>query len=180
VIRSFGAEGTLVRRISSMLDLQQHAYYLTCAAQSWLAVRLELVGTMIITFTSLSALLEHQIIGADETFAGLAGLALSYALSVTQSLNWSVRVASDLEAGMVSVERVREYALLTSEGKRSTPMDLTLPDKWPSRGEIKFEGVKLRYRPGLPLVLKGLNITIPATAKVGVVGRTGMLCDFIL
>ena len=92
VIRSFAAEGSLIRRITSMLDLQQHAYYLTCTAQSWLAVRLEMIGTLIITFTALCAILEHQLVGPDETFAGLAGLALSYALSVTQSLNWSVRM----------------------------------------------------------------------------------------
>jgi ATP-binding cassette subfamily C (CFTR/MRP) protein 1 len=34
-------------------------------------------------------------------------------------------------------------------------------------------GAKLRYRPELPLVLKGLNLRIPAGSKVGVVGRTG-------
>ena len=34
---------------------------------------------------------------------GLAGLAISFALSVTQSLNWTVRMASDMESQMVSV-----------------------------------------------------------------------------
>jgi hypothetical protein len=42
-----------------------------------------------------------------QIFAGLAGLAISMALNCTQSLNWSVRMASDLESQMVSVERVR-------------------------------------------------------------------------
>lgn len=41
-----------------------------------------------------------------QVFAGLAGLAISMALNTTQSLNWSVRMASDLESQMVSVERV--------------------------------------------------------------------------
>ncbi len=34
----------------------------------------------------------------------------------------------------------------------------------------------MRYRAGLPLVLKGLTVTIPAACKAGVVGRTGALC----
>lgn len=38
-----------------------------------------------------------------KTFAGLAGLAISLALTITQSLNWSVRMASDLESQMVRV-----------------------------------------------------------------------------
>ena len=156
-----------------MLDKQQHAYFLVCAAQSWLAVRLELVGTLIITFASLSAVAEHALAGADEVFAGLAGLAISYALSVTQSLNWSVRMASDMEANMVAVERVQEYIKLESEGDRHTPVDDTLPSNWPSQGKLEMKGAKLRYRPGLPLVLKGLDLNIPAGSKVGVVGRTG-------
>ena len=44
---------------------------------------------------------------------------------------------------------------------------------WPKEGAISFSKVKLNYRPNLPLVLKGLDIDIPAMSKVGVVGRTG-------
>jgi ABC-type multidrug transport system fused ATPase/permease subunit len=173
VIRSFLAEEALKNRLTNMLDRQQHAYFLVCAAQSWLAVRLELVGTLIITFACLSAVAERGASGADPVFAGLAGLAISYSMSVTQSLNWSVRMASDMEANMVAVERVQEYTQLQSEGERRTSVDDSLPASWPSQGEIEMKGAKLRYRPGLPLVLKGLDIKIPAGSKVGVVGRTG-------
>jgi len=51
--------------------------------------------------------------------------------------------------------------------------DKQISTLWPVRGEIVFKNVKLRYRPGLPLVLKGLDFIIPAQSKVGVVGRTG-------
>jgi len=46
-----------------------------------------------------------------ETFAGIAGLAISLAMNITQSLNWSVRMASDMESQMVSVERVKTYSV---------------------------------------------------------------------
>ena len=46
-----------------------------------------------------------------ETFAGIAGLAISLAMNITQSLNWSVRMASDMESQMVSVERVQTYSV---------------------------------------------------------------------
>lgn len=173
VIRAFAAEGSLTQRMTGMLNNQQHAYFLVCAAQSWLAVRLELVGTLVITFACLSAVAEHAVSGANEVFAGLAGLAISYALSVTQSLNWSVRMASDMEANMVAVERIMEYTELESEGDRHTSVDDALPASWPSGGEVLMKSAKLRYRPGLPLVLKGLDLDIPAGSKVGVVGRTG-------
>ena len=46
-----------------------------------------------------------------ETYAGIAGLAISLAMNITQSLNWSVRMASDMESQMVSVERVQTYSV---------------------------------------------------------------------
>ena len=54
VIRAFGAQNSLLTRLNEMLNKQQHAYFLTCTAQSWLAVRLELIGTLIITFACKS------------------------------------------------------------------------------------------------------------------------------
>lgn len=39
--------------------------------------------------------------------------------------------------------------------------------------QIKVEAVRMRYRPGLPLVLKGLSCDIPGGSTCGVVGRTG-------
>ena len=39
--------------------------------------------------------------------------------------------------------------------------------------QIEFKDVKMRYRPGLPLVLKGLDVCIEAGTTCGVVGRTG-------
>jgi ATP-binding cassette, subfamily C (CFTR/MRP), member 1 len=71
------------------------------------------------------------------------------------------------------VERIQQYSQIPSEAPRLTETDESLPSNWPVEGRIEFINSKLRYRPGLPLVLKGLNISIPAQAKVGVVGRTG-------
>ena len=125
---------------------------------------------------------------------GLAGLAISFALSVTQSLNWTVRMASDLESQMVSVERVKTYATMPQEAPHfltEDPMTANTPTEmrqyhhqfrgapgaggaeWPTLGAIEMRTVTMRYREGLPLVLKGLTLSIAAREKVGIVGRTG-------
>jgi ATP-binding cassette subfamily C (CFTR/MRP) protein 1 len=175
-IRAFNAQDTLNDRMVSMLNIQQTAYHLTFSAQCWLSVRLEFAGTMIVMFTCLVSVLEHGVRGGDEIFAGLAGLSISFALGVTQSLNWTVRMASDLEANMVAVERIQQYFNIKGEAPRLTPADDSLPANWPTRGRIEFIDAMMRYRPGLPLVLKGLTLNIPAQSKVGVVGRTGEFC----
>lgn len=172
-IRAYSAQQMLSSRLDTMLDRQQHAYFLIATAQCWLAVRLELVGTLIVTCACLSAVLQHGKQGGNERFAALAGLSISYALSVTQSLNWTVRMASDLEASMVAVERIEQYCHIKGEAARHTSIDSLVPSAWPMAGEITFVGSKLRYRPGLPLILKGLDLHIPAGSKIGVVGRTG-------
>jgi ATP-binding cassette subfamily C (CFTR/MRP) protein 1 len=83
-IRAFGAEQSLLHRLVGMLNKQQNAYFLTCTAQCWLAIRLEIIGTFIILFACLSAVLQHGSHGGNAGFAGLAGLAISFSLSVTQ------------------------------------------------------------------------------------------------
>jgi ABC-type multidrug transport system fused ATPase/permease subunit len=38
---------------------------------------------------------------------------------------------------------------------------------------IQFNDYSMRYRPGLPLVLKNIALALKAQEKIGVVGRTG-------
>jgi ATP-binding cassette subfamily C (CFTR/MRP) protein 1 len=80
-----------------------------------------------------------------------------------------------MEGNFVAEERIQQYSNIPGEAPRSTQSDETLALNWPAEGRIEFINAKLKYRPGLPLVLKGLNISIPARSKVGVVGRTGEL-----
>ena len=63
------------------------------------------------------------------------------------------------------------------------------PPSWPAGGMIKFTNVKLAYREGLPLVLKGIKLQVNPGEKasctcslpiqlltifqIGIVGRTG-------
>jgi ABC-type multidrug transport system fused ATPase/permease subunit len=97
---------------------------------------------------------------------------MSYALQITQSLNWIVRQTVEVETNIVSVERVLEYARLPSEAPevihRHRP-----PISWPASGAVQFNNYSTRYREGLDLVLKNINLDIKAHEKIGVVGRTG-------
>jgi ABC-type multidrug transport system fused ATPase/permease subunit len=44
---------------------------------------------------------------------------------------------------------------------------------WPWRGNISFNNVSMRYNPSAPLVLRNINLNVPAGTTLGVVGRTG-------
>lgn len=68
------------------------------------------------------------------------------------------------EQNMNAVERVLHYAELPSEGETTTPNDP--PPTWPSEGHVSFTNVKLAYREGLPLVLKGVTFDVKPREKV--------------
>lgn len=70
--------------------------------------------------------------------SGLVGLLMTYTISVTGSLNWLVRSASEVEQNIVSVERILNYADLPSEAATEVP-ERKPPQTWPESGTIEFE-----------------------------------------
>ena len=70
------------------------------------------------------------------------------------------------------MERCLEYARLPSEAPEVLSKHRPRAS-WPSKGAVEFKDYSTRYRPGLDLVLKNINLQIKAREKIGVVGRTG-------
>ena len=54
--------------------------------------------------------------------AGLAGLALTSTLNLTQLMNWLVRRLTELEMNMNSVERILDYAGVPREADATKPL----------------------------------------------------------
>lgn len=152
------------------MDFNQVCYYPSIIANRWLAVRLEMVGNLLILFSALFAVLSSRQDGGMS--AGLAGLSVSYALQITQALNWLVRMTSDVETNIVAVERIKEYGETKQEAAWENP-NVTVPKNWPEYGRVEFKDFQVRYREGLDLVLKGINFAVQGGEKVGIVGRTG-------
>lgn len=73
---------------------------------------------------------------------------------------------------MSSSQRIVEYTTLESEDALVKDTDKQ-HQGWPSKGEIKFNNVTMKYREGLEPSIKNLDIKIQAGMKVGIVGRTG-------
>lgn len=73
------------------------------------------------------------------------------------------------------VERVVEYTSIEQEGQSPAGGGgggggqalAPLPTNWPAKGVVEFKNVQMRYRPGLPLVLRGISFRAVALDKVG-------------
>uniref|UniRef100_A0A673CLX7 ATP-binding cassette, sub-family C (CFTR/MRP), member 3 n=1 Tax=Sphaeramia orbicularis TaxID=375764 RepID=A0A673CLX7_9TELE len=167
VIRAYSRHSAFVLMSDMKVDENQKSYYPGIVSNRWLGVRIEFIGNCIVLFAALFA-----VTGKDNLDPGLVGLSVSYALQVTMSLNWMVRMTSDLENNIVAVERVKEY----SETKTEAPWDIEdkkpHPD-WPTMGNVEFHDYSVRYREGLDLVLKNINLSVKGGEKIGIVGRTG-------
>uniref|UniRef100_A0A8C0HR50 Canalicular multispecific organic anion transporter 2 n=1 Tax=Buteo japonicus TaxID=224669 RepID=A0A8C0HR50_9AVES len=167
VIRAYRRVKSFVDISDLKMDENQKSYYPGIVSNRWLGIRVEFVGNCIVLFAALFA-----VIGKNSLNAGLVGLSVSYALQVTLSLNWMVRMTSELETNIVAVERIKEY----SETETEAPWIIegkSPPEDWPSKGELEFVNYSVRYRKGLDLVLKGLNLQVHGGEKIGIVGRTG-------
>ncbi|KAF9945731.1 hypothetical protein BGZ70_003646, partial [Mortierella alpina] len=137
-IRAYRQQDRFIRGNEARLDQSLRAFYPSIASNRWLAFRLECLSSVIIfgaAFLSVVSLARNMSVDP-----GLVGLSLTYALNVTQTLNWLVRQYTEVETNIVAVERLQEYT---------------------------------RYRPGLELVLRGVNCSIRPHEKIGICGRTG-------
>ncbi|SCV00147.1 LAME_0G07822g1_1 [Lachancea meyersii CBS 8951] len=168
-IRGYGQQNRFIHINQARVDNNMSAYYPSVNANRWLAFRLEFIGSVIIFGAAVLGVFRLK---QGTLSAGMIGLSLSYALQITQSLNWIVRMTVEVETNIVSVERIKEYSSLPSEAP-AVIEDSRPSENWPSEGSIKFENYSTRYRPELDLILKDINLEIKPQEKIGIVGRTG-------
>lgn len=152
---------------AKLINDQNEAYYISIANQRWLAIQLDVLATIMALIIAFLCIFRVFSISAASV-----GLLLSYVLQIAGQLSMVVRMYTQVENEMNSVERLCQYAYdMPSEAAYIT--EVSPPQSWPEFGLIKFDNVSLAYRPGLPLVLKNINVDIKANEKIGICGRTG-------
>ena len=68
---------------------------------------------------------------------------------------------------MISAERLLAYGNLRPEASLETPPGVQKPPKsWPNQGGIHLIGMKFRYAPDTPYVLKDVSVDIQPKEKV--------------
>ena len=104
--------------------------------------------------------------------AGIAALSIVYALQfAVDTSQYAVRMWSQAESYMTSVERVVKYSQIAQEPGYQNHRQP--PEHWPQYGQLQLKNVELVYYHGGPKILKGITFTINPQEKIGIVGRTG-------
>ncbi|KAF8166131.1 ABC transporter [Mycena galopus ATCC 62051] len=167
-IRAYGVLERFCLDNERLVDTENRAYWLTVTNQRWLGLRLDFLGSLLTFVVSMLAVGDRFSVSPSQT-----GVMLAYILSVQQAFSWMVRQSAEVENDMNSVERVLHYA---TEVEQEAPNEI--PENkpsapWPAHGKIEMNEIVLKYRPGLPAVIKGISMTVQAGEKIGIVGRTG-------
>ncbi|KAK4493262.1 hypothetical protein RD792_017859, partial [Penstemon davidsonii] len=171
-IRAYKAYDRMANINGKSMDNNVRFTLVNISSNRWLTTRLETLGGIMIWLTATFAVMQNERAENQVAFASTMGLLLSYSLNITNLLSNVLRQASRAENSLNAVERVGTYIDLPSEAPDVIEGNRP-PSGWPTSGSIKFEDVFLRYRPGLPAVLRGLSFVISPDQKVGIVGRTG-------
>ena len=182
VIRAFDQQQWFQAEFLQKLEKSTQAFYTHYFVNRWFSTRLPLVGAGITMLTACSIILATK---QSWISVGMAGLITLYAIDFWKHLNWGVRIFSDLESRMTSVERLSFYADLPQEKEFSmaevnsnvssninSNVNLNSSAEITS-GALTFKNVKLRYAEHLPFVLKNVSFDIASGARAGVIGRTG-------
>ncbi|KAL4963701.1 ATP-binding cassette transporter YOR1 [Aspergillus stella-maris] len=165
-IRAYGVQDQFRGSLRDAIDLMNGAYFLTFSNQRWLSVRLDGLAVLLVFVTGVLV-----VTSRFDVSPSISGLVLSYILAIAQMLQFTVRQLAEVENNMNATERVHYYG---TELEEEAPLHAApVPSTWPEKGQITFSNVAMRYREGLPLVLRNLSMSISAGERIGIVGRTG-------
>lgn len=107
------------------------------------------------------------------------GLALSYAAQLSGIFQFTVRMASEVEAKFVCVERMNDFLTTTQTEEAKTNSEfpsnnedsggshLMSHPNWPFSGKLKFHDAVLSYTSEAEPALKNLTVEITPGSKIG-------------
>uniref|UniRef100_A0A663M4K8 ATP binding cassette subfamily C member 8 n=1 Tax=Athene cunicularia TaxID=194338 RepID=A0A663M4K8_ATHCN len=165
-IRAFRYEAKFRQKLLEYTDSNNIASLFLTAANRWLEVRM--ASTLPLCIHS-----EFICFNSNKLPSGLVGLGLTYALMVSNYLNWMVRNLADMEIQLGAVKRINGLLKTEAENYEGLLSSSQIPQNWPDRGEIQIQNLSVRYDSNLKPVLKHVNAHISPGQKIGICGRTG-------
>ncbi|CAO3574055.1 unnamed protein product [Mortierella alpina] len=168
-IRAMQLQSRFTAENDAKIDSHINTHLAYLYSVRWMEVRLHSLSA-VVTFLTASAFVWNR----RSVNPALAGLAMSFALKITNEVSLLVQAYCEMQNQLVSVERVHEYTELETEAPERLPSSSISNQDWPPKyGSIVFDNYSTRYREGLDLVLRNVSFRVQAGEKVGIVGRTG-------
>jgi ABC-type multidrug transport system fused ATPase/permease subunit len=167
----YGRAGRLLARMGAAYREYVRASALNFLVETWASfwIRASAEVFSLIVLLSLAMLLHQGRIAVT-----LAGVIVSALFGVRGSIGWLDHASSLLARSVPHIRRVFEFVDLPREEdeERETPPK-TRATAAARPGDIRFEKYTMSYRADSPIILDGLDLTIPLGRKTALIGRTG-------
>eukprot|EP00826_Nyctotherus_ovalis_P058546 TRINITY_DN8055_c0_g2_i1.p1 TRINITY_DN8055_c0_g2~~TRINITY_DN8055_c0_g2_i1.p1 ORF type:complete len:592 (-),score=176.28 TRINITY_DN8055_c0_g2_i1:538-2313(-) len=168
-IRAYGFESRLITRSYTTLDDNLKCGFNSVGVECWGMLRVELV-TLVLNVFTISLMLIQNYYNESAGVRSLLGLALSYMVSVEESVRRFFGNFCNLETSMVSAERCYAYTELEQEDENIVETEIK---GWPENGDIRFENYSVGYDSDRESILKGITLEINSGERIGIIGKTG-------
>ncbi|PNH11698.1 Canalicular multispecific organic anion transporter 1, partial [Tetrabaena socialis] len=139
-------------------------------------------GRILNRFSRDTDIMDSTLSGSLIQFAGSVATYIAILIVITIATKWfgialvPLTIIYFTIQSLVSIgSTMARYLTPEPEARPDTVPEVAseLPPDWPAAGAIEVADLSMRYRPHMPLVLKGISFKVAAGEKVGLVGRTG-------
>uniref|UniRef100_A0A5S6R0N3 Uncharacterized protein n=1 Tax=Trichuris muris TaxID=70415 RepID=A0A5S6R0N3_TRIMR len=168
VLRTSGKTNDFIERMKHLLDQNSSWMFMYNSAMRWLAVWLDFLVVGVVFAISLL-----MVALGDDIEPAYAGMALSYAMQMSGIFQFAVRMQAELEAKMISVERMNRFIdTIEREDVHDTSCEI---DKISDcvKGSISFDNVSLTYGKNISPALNNITFEVRDGCRLGILGRTG-------
>ena len=165
VAKTYALEGYLKGRAAEALDEVRRLKMKAANARGRLDPLLEVGGGLAVAGVLL--LVGQRVMSGDRTVGDFTGYvaALLLAAQPARALGTLNAILQEAAAALRRYFDLIDEAPTIREAPNAAPLTI-------GAGEVRFEGVRFRYRPDAP-ALEGIDLTVPAGRRTALVGRSG-------
>ncbi|KAJ6780649.1 hypothetical protein PWT90_01745 [Aphanocladium album] len=160
--RSYGMTSHFTSHMYDLMDDRYSAYWNFSLCNTMIGFQFGALGALYVLLSSLFIVMA----GAN---AGSAGMALTLASKLSNTISNSLKRMVAVESDLQSVEQIMQYLNVEQEPRNGTEMPLS----WPAQGRIRVQKLTVGYGAATADALQDITFSIGAGERVGVVGRTG-------
>ncbi|MGI9424653.1 MAG: type I secretion system permease/ATPase, partial [Hyphomicrobiaceae bacterium] len=165
-LKAMAVEPQMRRRWEENLAGYVHASFKAIVTSTWGSQSVTLINKIVMALILWFG--AHLAIKGELTIGELIAFNM-LAAQVSQPILRLAQLWQDFQQFRISIDRLGDI-LNTRPEASVTAAAMNLP---PIAGDVRFERLTFRYQPGLPEVLKDLDLVVPAGQFVGIVGRSG-------
>ena len=165
-LKAMAVEPQMQRRWEEQLAAYVTAGFRVISLGNWASQAVQLISKLVTAFTLYFG--AKLVIGGELTVGELIAFNMLSG-RVAQPVLRLAQLWQDFHQARISIARLGDILNAVPEPLYS-PGRAVLP---PIRGDIRFEHVTFRYRPGGPAVLSDVSLSIQAGEVVGIVGPSG-------